>query len=270
MCKSARALNGLKFLAISFVLLGLTATESNAIVVFSDDFDGGQTTSPGVSAAYSGITTTESVQNYAGLGPSGNQFGGSFLRNVTGGSPTGTAGTMTTLTLTGLPAHTSVDVGFLLGTLDTWDGITGSSGTAPDYFNVLVDGTEVFEASFAQQSGFGSGYSAPAGGLLSGFSNLFNGAVRDGAYNMEVEPALNNIAHTSSTLEISFIADGAGWQGASGGAFGGLLDADESWAIDNLRVSVTAVPEPSSFILLGLVASGLTCRWLKKTLGRSA
>jgi len=41
------------------------------------------------------------VQGYAGIGPSTNQFNGLFLRNASPGTPT-------TLTLTGLPPHTSI------------------------------------------------------------------------------------------------------------------------------------------------------------------
>ena len=42
-----------------------------------------------------------------------------------GASPTGVA----TLTLTDLPAHTSVDLSFLLAIIDTWDG-SGSGAAA--------------------------------------------------------------------------------------------------------------------------------------------
>ena len=124
------------FVALSFAVSTIlfASTSSADISVFADDFDGGQTTSSGVTAAFSGITNIESVQGYAGIGPGSNQFSGNFLRNQTGGLPSiGTPGSMTTLTLSDLPAHTSIDIDFLLATIDTWDGIDGLSGATGDY-----------------------------------------------------------------------------------------------------------------------------------------
>ena len=230
-------------------------------MVFSDDFDGGQAVLGGVGAALSGVTTTEPVQSYAGLGSSGNQFGGDFLYNQTGGLPTiGTSGMLTTLTLTNLPAHNSIDLDFLLATINSWDGIDGANGVTGDYFNVRVDGVEIFEATFAQQSGTpANAYQAPSGGQLDPGSNLWRRSVNiaDGAYDMGLDPILSNIAHSSSTLVIDFFADGPGWQGERD--FLSIVgEPDEAWAIDNLRVSIHMVPEPSSFLLsLGLVIAGL-------------
>ena len=72
----------------------------------------------------------------------------------------------------------------------------------------------------------------------------------DRAFDMTAEAALQNIPHTASTLTVSWFASGAGWQGGS----------DESWAIDNLSVSINAAPaatpEPGTLALL--VTSGLT------------
>ena len=124
---------------------------------------------------------------------------------------------------------TSVDVDFLLAVLDSWDGSNGSP--APDIFNVRVDGTVVFSHTFAIASGT-SDYTPPPGGLLSSGTNLgFNPSWADQAFNMYLEPALHGIAHTASTLTIDFYASGAGWQGGD----------DESWAIENVRVSANLV-----------------------------
>ena len=55
-----------------------------SIVVFSDDFDGNQLFSSGVTGGLSGVTTTTSVQGYSGIGTGSNMFSGKFLRNATG------------------------------------------------------------------------------------------------------------------------------------------------------------------------------------------
>ncbi len=198
------------------------------------------TVAPGVSAALSGVTTTEGVQGYAGLGPSGNQFGGNFLRNTSTGNPA----QYTTLTLTGLPAHTSVNINFLLGIIDSWDGYGNNYG--PDAFNVTVGGVSVFSQVFAMQSNGTMTYIPPSGVLLSSSSNLIAEiSYPDGAYNMYLEPAFQNIAHTGNSLTISWFASGDGWQGGG----------DESWAIENVQVDV--VPLPPTVVLLGSGLLGL-------------
>jgi hypothetical protein len=234
------------------VLLQFLVNPVCASIVLFDDFDGGLTVAPGVSAIYSGYVSLEGVQGYAGLGPSGNQFGGSFLRNPTGGIVlfpyTGVPGLLTTLTLTGLPAHSALNLGFLLATIDSWDGADGTYG--PDWFNVRVDGAIVFKESFAQAGG-SIGYAFPPGGQLGVGNYGFGGGsppfFQDGAYNIYLEPTLQNIPHTSSTLIIDFFADGAGWQGNQGQPPNSLT-FDESWAIENLRVDLitAAVPEPTA------------------------
>ena len=248
-------------ISLSAVLLVSFSSVEASQIVFEDDFDGNQTMASGVVGNLTGITTTESVQNYAGIGNGSNQFGGNFLRNITGGIPSvGTAGAVTTLELSNLPPHTSISLDFLLATIDSWDGIDGLAGATGDYFNVHVDGTEVFEATFAQLSGnAANAYQAPSGGELSVGIDLFGIAfINDGAYDMGLEPALSNIPHTSSTLVIDFFADGPGWQGERAFASQGL---DESWAIENLRVTV--VPEPASLQLILIAVGALVTRFYR-------
>jgi hypothetical protein len=176
-----------------------------------------------VPIGFSGITTTEGVQGYAGLGTGANVFSGNFLRNTSGPpSP------KTILTLTGLPAHTSVSLGFLLAIVDSWDGNGCHAG--PDTFNVTVDGSLIFSQVFENTSCGTQSYIPPQGVELArkvqlGFT-MDNSFHRDSAYNMGLDPTFNNIPHTSSTLTVEWSAGGAGWQGGS----------DESWAIDNVQV----------------------------------
>jgi len=193
---------------------------------------------------WSGVITTTSVQGFAGLGNPGHQFGGSLLYNDV------VPAAITTLTLGDLPTHNTVSVGFLLAVIDSWDGLN-QQGFGPDFFNVRIDGVTVFSHAFASALGAGD-YSAPAGGLIAGSGQMggagaanfgWNGAWNDSAFDMHLEPQLQNLAHTSSTLTIDFFATGAGWQGGS----------DESWGIDDLVVALD-VPAPGGVVLAALGA----------------
>src|SRR5688572_19911308 len=97
---SKTLLNGVHFLGLTAVCL---AALGGSVTVFTTDFNAG------APPEFSGVTTTEEVQGYAGLGTGLNVFGGDFLRNTSGGNPLGTPGSPTTLTLTGLPHHSSIN-----------------------------------------------------------------------------------------------------------------------------------------------------------------
>lgn len=204
---------------------------SSSSVAFSTDFESG------VPAEFSGFTTTEPVQGYAGVGTGTNLFAGSFLRNDSGGDPSAggtTPQTPTTLTLTNLPAHTSIDINFLLAIIGSWNSATDPQG--PDIFNVTVDGTSVFSENFRNFAPFpgSQGYAPPPGTLLTpNLADLFTEtpAFNDTAYDMNLEPAFNDIPHTSSTLVIEWFADGAGFEGQE----------NESWALDNVEVLLNGV-----------------------------
>jgi hypothetical protein len=207
--------------------IALFAGAAGAQTVFYTDFESGlpaEMSAPGA--------VIEGVQGYAGLGPLGNKFTGNFLRY------TSVPLFDTQLTLTGLPAHTHVSLGFLLGLIDSWDGT--------ELFQVTVDGNLLFNHWFQLATGDASSYAAPPGGLLSSGVNLgfSNGGYwyRDRAYNMAVEPAFIMIPHTASTLtvvwKLSAVSGPAAqqWQGGT----------DESWAIDNVHVSVSGGSLPVS------------------------
>ena len=233
-------------------------------LAFFDDFDGGQTLGAGVSGGFSGVTGTESVQGYAGLGTGGNVFGGDFLFNGSGGDPA----SPTVLTLSGLPAHDTISVNFLLAIIDTWDGgsFPPSPEQAPDYFNVHIDGVQVFFESFANADGAVGQTYVPATGVelannvQLGFRNL-NVNDLDDAYDMGLEPGFNDIPHSASTVTIEWFASGSGW----GGHDAGPLGTDEAWALENVLVITKIVPEPATFTLwisgfLALLGSRSACR----------
>jgi len=169
------------------------------------------------------------------------------------------------LTLTGLPAHTSIDLKFLLAIIDTWDGSDSGSGAfQPDYFNVRIDGTSVFRETIDHEVLAAGTYSNPASGVLIAWGYRFEARPNqnDIGFDMGLEPVFTAVPHSGSTLVIQWFADGAGWQGNNGPEGG---TPDESWAIDNVTVvlnGVSAVPEPSVLALtaLGLTALGFTRR----------
>lgn len=102
-----------------FYVTGLLALLTNCliaqtVVVFTNNFDG--TIPPEISPGAAFLT---GVQGYANLGPSGNQFGGKFLR-----SPTGN---LVTLILSNLPPHKALNISMLFAAIDSLDG----TGTYP-------------------------------------------------------------------------------------------------------------------------------------------
>lgn len=218
---------------------------ARAEVVFSADFESGLP-----AQVLPGLAELTDVQFFAGLGPVEHPFAGSFLRSPTGNE--------ITLTLTDLPGHTEISLGFLLAAIDSLDG----TGTFPqgDFLRITLDGVQVFRESFANalESQVQS-YVPPPGGELARHVDLGfegpGGYYTDSAYDMFLEPTLQNLAHTASTAVFTFVMEGPGVQELS----------DESWAMDQLTVSVTPVPEPSAIwlALAGLVGAG----WLRRRRG---
>ncbi len=235
-----------------------------AIVVYSNDFDAPSALGSGVSGSLSFTTASgQGVldgQGFKGLGNAGQTFGGNLLRQSMQNS--------VVLSLSNLPTHDLLDIGFLFASIDTWDGTDVFPGfPSPDIFRVTVDGTTVFDESFrnvlpandpfCDLGEICQSYVPPTNGqIITGtsatdpFGNVGFSSQGDGAYDMYLESAFQDIAHTASSLTIVFDVRGGGRQGL----------ADESWAIDNLQVSVAKVPEPSIIALLtaGLMGFGFS------------
>jgi len=235
----------------SLILGTPESAKAVSVSVFNTDF------SSGAPSEFSGIATTEAVQGYVGLGTGANVFGDNFLRNSTGNPVPFIPATPTVFTLTGLQAHTSIDINFLLAIIDSWDGTTPEQAfpdIVPDFFEVSVDGTTIFFESF----GFSPPVFIPPPGVLlvEGIPLGFNPNFDDAAYNMGLLPAFNNIAHTASTLTIEMTASGTGFQGGD----------DESWAMDNFEIilnDVDPIPEPSTLLLLASGLAGLAA-WRRR------
>jgi hypothetical protein len=202
--------------------------------VLSTDFD-----SSIPAALIPGTATLTGVQGFGGLGSPGNTFSGQFLRSATGN--------VVTLTLNNLPTHDKISLDFLFAAIDSLDG-TGAFPSG-DYLKITLDGANIFRESFANalptqvQS-----YVPPAGVQLARHVDLGfvgpGGYYTDSAYDMSADPVFHNIAHTGSVATFTFQIEGEGIQSIN----------DESWAMDTLRVSVSAVPEPE---MAWLTAAGL-------------
>ena len=215
---------------------------ASSVTVFTTDFNSG------APIEFSGITTTEGVQDFDTIGP----FAGDFLRNTSGDGLPPASGSgypvpvqPTILTLTDLPSHDSIDVNFLLAIIDTWDGTATSCAieNGPDVFNVTVDGASIFSHTFDNTGLCGvQTYTPPSGVELArkinlGFLSGTGCCGPDSAYDMGADSTFDSITHTSNTLTIEWFTDVR---------FTG--DGDESWAIDNVEVILNGVisepPEP--------------------------
>ena len=233
----------------------MIAAPAAAQTVYSNNFDAPATVAGGVTASLSGVTT---VVGSGTVGLSGN-----FLRN--GSLLSGATASPTVLTLSGLAAHTSVDINMIFGFMESWDSNNGVGGVTPDYVDIVIDGiTRISGLTVGNTSGSNFYY---GGGTLVGSActqaDTFNGNYCDTIVDLSSSPLLN-FAHSGSTLTLQIFAYGDGWQGCN----------DEAWGMDNLSVTLASptqpggVPEPATWamMILGMGAIGYTMRRRRATL----
>lgn len=213
------------------------------VIAFSSDFESG------LSPSITGAGSIVSVEGLQGKGNAGNTFSGTLMVNKQRGLPAAAC----TLTLSNLPSHSSIQIGFLLAIINSWDG-----SSEDDRFEVLLDGQVVFSETFDNFFIADQTYVPPPNVQLidrvnipqynqQKYLNLGFGGIDDwgdAGYDMYFEPRLQNIAHSSTTATIAWRATYSGMS----------LPDDEFWGIDNLQVSLlgtTPVPEPSTAMIIG-------------------
>jgi hypothetical protein len=239
------------------------ASTSSAADFYSNDFDGTEVFGAGVTGGISGPGSVQSVQGYAALAPA---FGGSFLRSIAQGNPAPAS----KLTLNGLPPNAPVVVSFSLAIIDSWDGsaFPPNPSQAPDRLDVAINGSSAFSETFTNLSAFGATQTY-AGPYLAHEAPL---AYEAGSSRLDSAVALNfsATADGSGSLVVDVFTSGAGWLGAAGTSG----PEEESWAIDNIRVSSPEVPAlgapgATTLALALLATAGFATRRIAPTSRRS-
>jgi hypothetical protein len=216
--------------------------------IFFQNCDGGGFVTAPTTGGMTGYVNTQSVEGFAGLGTGTNVVSGLYLHNATGDNFTNSPSLKSTIQLSNLPAHSGIQLQFLLAIIDTWDGNVG------DFFHVDVDGVSRFKETFYNEGSGSQSYVPPAGVTIEHNVDRAVEGFSDSLYNMGLDPArFGAIPHTASTLKVDFYADGPNWN----------RPANESWAIDNVGVSLIPVPEPST-LLLAPIAALIFCQRMKK------
>lgn len=199
-------------LAAAVAIGGVVAAPAGAqTVVYSNDFT--------IAAGPEWAPSTATFTLPAGERMLGNPFG-----NIT-----------ESLTLTGLPPHTSITISFDLYILLTWDG-NGERGFGPDSWTADVTGGPVLQpvTTFAQPGCSGDQsypdpwpavYPPTTGAVAVGSLGYGMSCLGDSTYHFEF-----TFPHSASSITFNFTASGLqGW-------------ADEGWGLDNVEVSLPNRP----------------------------
>ncbi len=161
--------------------------------------------------------TRTETQNYPDL------FGDYFQRS----------GEKITLELHDLDSHSVINLAFDLAIIDSWDGDHYLYGE--DYFNLKVDGILLINTLVWQDWNSANYWQDPS--EIAAYPDSYQ------SYNI-------TFYHSAPSVTIEWFADGTGWQGHK------HID-DESFAIDNIRLSLHPVPEPGTMLLFGAGLAGL-------------
>ena len=240
-----------KLVAGTAAIVGMTLAASPAMAVdeliAARNYDGPDYIAPGIGVAASDLDAELTATNPIG-GWSG-KFGSMNSTNLA------------SLTLSNLPTHSGISISFILGFMDSWDSYNGGC-CSPDILSFFIDGNLVAQMTY--NNALGSIKDIDDATLLSEYgqhgasSNFYSDTLIDltGA-------SFLNFSHTADTITFGIQAGGAGWQGGS----------DESWGIDDIKVTLRGVergagpvPEPGTWAMMiaGFGAVGFAMRRRQK------
>lgn len=157
------------------------------------------------------------------------------------------------LPLSNLIGHDTITISFDLYVIRSWDGNVSTPGVGPDIWSTGMshEGTDehtFLATTFSNQPASHNRTQAYPLAYGDGNSPMYAGAMEVNSLGYQhLEYSLSSVyrmeftmEHSGSTAEFWFRA--AGLQGIS----------DESWGLDNVRVSVSGVPAPGALALLGV------------------
>ena len=234
--------------AIAASLATLAAPASAASLLYSNDFDGLPTLAPGVTAGGFKNGSLEAANTFG-------SWTGNYFANRSMGDPA----TASVLTLSNLPAHSAVNISFILGFLESWDS-SYPSPWSPDYLKIKVDGSTILDLlTISGAVNYGGG-TILAEYVQANAQTYFS----DTLINTAPSPALLSIPNSASTLSLSINAYGAGWQGGT----------DEAWGLDALTITYEPAgspnPVPGPLPLLGLITTFKISRKIRRRLTLAA
>jgi hypothetical protein len=217
-----------KLVATAVFALALPMTAAHAGTVFSDNFESGNAASN-----WSGVTSVLSTQGLSAYG-----FGNWHLFNNTQSA--------STLSLSGLGTHTEMTLNFSLA---LWDSVDIGS----DRFVIKVDDTTLYDSI-----DFGNYYDSishgPGTHITPVFTDHWAPNLGYSAWRDSAQTVSYTFAHTGSSANISFQ-----YPNTQGGY-------DEAFGLDNVTVSVNAIPEPETYAMMmaGLGLLGFAVRRRKQ------
>ena len=224
--------------------LALLSGTAHATLVYSNNFDNAAFIATGVSA--NGLTAGALGSATGGPynGANGKSWNGNYFNGL---------GTASTLTLNGLPQHSTTSIDMLLGFLNSWDSLNGVP--SPDKLDIYADGNLLLSMTTVTASG---NVVDLGGGALIVDNGQIDGSVffSDDLVDMATAPSLT-FAHSASTLSLTILPSGAGWQGWP----------DEGWGVDSLSIEISGnngIPTPATLMLLSLGIAGLALKRRKQ------
>ncbi len=123
-CRRYALVASLWLLLFSAAIVG--KSQAANLPIFFQNFDGGGFVTAPTTGSMTGYVNTQSVEGFAGLGTGTNVVSGLYLHNATGDNFTNSPSLKSTIQLSNLPAHSAIQLQFLLAIIDTWDGTSAT------------------------------------------------------------------------------------------------------------------------------------------------